>query len=110
DEQLIAESGLGDGVEHVGVLDRGAVVAAQREADALLLLTSLRRNASKATGKVFEYLASGHPILALAHDNEAARIIAETGTGVVVPPDDEQAILRALRDLADGRLHRSYAP
>src|SRR4029077_15955758 len=50
DEQLIAESGLGDGVEHVGVLDRGAVVAAQREADALLLLTALRRNASEATG------------------------------------------------------------
>ncbi|MGN6189378.1 MAG: glycosyltransferase [Conexibacter sp.] len=110
DERLIAESGLGDAIEQLGVLDRRAVVTAQREADALLLLTALRRNVSEATGKVFEYLASGRPILALAHDNEAARIVAETGTGLVVPPDDEQAILGALRQLADGRLARGYAP
>jgi glycosyltransferase involved in cell wall biosynthesis len=110
DQALIAESGLGDAVEHVGVLDRRAVVVLQRDADALLLLTALQRNASEATGKVFEYLASGRPIVALAHENEAARIVGETRTGVVVPPDDEAAILEALRQMADGKLTRDYAP
>jgi glycosyltransferase involved in cell wall biosynthesis len=110
DQALIAESGLGDAVEYVGVLDRRAVVVLQRDADALLLLTALQRNASEATGKVFEYLASGRPIVALAHDNEAARIVSETCTGVVVPPDDDAAILDALRQMADGRLTRAYAP
>ncbi|HMJ01902.1 MAG TPA: glycosyltransferase, partial [Conexibacter sp.] len=110
DQELIAASGLGDAVEHIGVLDRRAVVDVQRDAGGLLLLTALRLNASEATGKVFEYLASGRPIVALAHDNEAARIVAETRTGIVVPPDDEAAILDALRRLADGRLERDYAP
>lgn len=110
DERLIAESGLGDAIEYVGVLDRREVVGVQHAAGALLLLTALQCNASEATGKVFEYLASGRPIVALAHENEAARIVNETRTGMVVPPDDEVAILDALRRVADGRLERDYAP
>ena len=45
-----------------GLLDRGACVALQREAGALLLLTG--RDRSEATGKLFEYLEAGRPILA----------------------------------------------
>ncbi len=58
---------------------------------------------SEATGKLFEYLGAGRPILGLASDNEACSIIRETGTGVTVPPGDLAAIFEALlRLVRDG--------
>ena len=65
---------------------------------------------SEATGKLFEYLGSGRPIIALAENNEAARIVEQTGTGVCVPPRDVDAIVSQLRWAIDGELERSYAP
>jgi len=105
---MIASSGVADLVEHLGTLDRGAALALQRSADALVLLTS--RNKSEATSKIFEYLAAGRPIVALAEDNEAARIVGETHTGVAVPPDDVEAIVEALHRVASGELARAYSP
>lgn len=108
DEALIARASLDSEVQHVGLLDRPAALALQRSADGLLLLTGTHR--SEATGKLFEYLAAGRPILALAQENEAARIVRETGTGVTVPGTDPGALQAALQALADGSLARGYAP
>jgi glycosyltransferase involved in cell wall biosynthesis len=108
ERNTIARSGASDLVEHFGTLDRAGALALQRSADALVLLTS--QNVSEATSKLFEYLSAGRPILALAKDNEAARIIRETNTGVAVPPDDIEAIVDALRQVASGELERRYAP
>ncbi len=108
DERLIAATAVASAVRHVGLLDRDAALALQRAADALLLLTGSQR--SEATGKLFEYLAAGRPIIALARGNEAERIVRETGTGLTVADDDPAAIGAALRALADGSLQRGYAP
>jgi glycosyltransferase involved in cell wall biosynthesis len=108
DERLIAQAGLGDALRHLGLLDRPATLRLQRDADALLLLTGTHR--SEATGKLFEYLASGRPILAVARDNEAARIVRETGTGETVDGADPAALRSALKRVADGALDRGYAP
>ena len=108
DERLVAEAAVGTAVRHVGLLDRPATLALQRGADALLLLTGVHR--SEATGKLFEYLASGRPIVALARDNEAARIVRETGTGVALDGADPAAIQAALEAVADGSLQQRYAP
>jgi glycosyltransferase involved in cell wall biosynthesis len=83
--------------------------ALQRDADALLLLTSVG-HASQATGKLFEYLTAGRPIIALARGNEAARIVSETSTGLTVAPNDPEAIADALLAAADGRLAAAYDP
>jgi len=99
----------GAGVRHVGQLSREGSLALQRSADALLLLTS-PHHVSHATGKLFEYLAAGKPIIALARGNEAARIVKETGTGVAVAPDDVEAIAQALLAAVDGTLRAAYAP
>ncbi len=110
DEQRLLEGlDLDGAVEHVGSLSRGAAAALQREADALLLLTG-PGHTSEATGKLFDYLAAGRPILALAHGNVAASIVRETGTGVVVAPEDVGGIVRALGAVADGTLASAYAP
>jgi glycosyltransferase involved in cell wall biosynthesis len=108
DRMLIARTGVSELVEHVGLLDRADVIALQRSADVLVLITS--QDPSQATGKLFEYLCAGKPILALADGNEAERLVRETGTGVVVPPDDVDAIADALRRAARGDLAREYAP
>ena len=104
EEQLLRAPGLQGIVRHVGALPRGGALALQRAADVLLLITS--RNAGEATGKLFEYLGAERPILALAEGNEAASVIAATGTGRCVPPDDAPAIAAALSDVVAGRLER----
>jgi glycosyltransferase involved in cell wall biosynthesis len=108
DRHLLDRAELGGMVRHVGMLPRADSLALQRRADALLLLTS--RQSSEATGKLFEYLASGRPILALANGNAAARIVEETSTGITVPPDDVPAIVRALKATVERSLETAWQP
>jgi glycosyltransferase involved in cell wall biosynthesis len=108
DQDLLRDPRLTGIVRYIGFLDRSEIYSLQRAADALVLITS--GNAGEATGKLFEYLGSGRPIIALAEGNEAARIVAETGTGVCVPPRDVNAIATELRRAIDGQLAQSYAP
>jgi glycosyltransferase involved in cell wall biosynthesis len=96
-------------VVHIGHISPSDAFALQRQADALLLLTTVGRR-SEATGKLFEYLISGRPIVALAKDNEAARIVGQTGTGIIAAPDVRNAIADALLAVVDGRLADSYEP
>jgi glycosyltransferase involved in cell wall biosynthesis len=90
-----------------GTLPRPTVLALQRSADALLLLASPRRS-QLLNFKLFEYLAAGRPILALAAGTEAGRVVRELG-GAVVPADDVAAILEALRELVRGEIPRPDA-
>jgi glycosyltransferase involved in cell wall biosynthesis len=96
-------------VRYVGQISRAASLALQHSADALLLVTSSHL-VSTATGKLYEYLAAGKPIIALARGNEAERIIQETGTGVAVAPDDVEGIVHALLTAVDGTLGATYSP
>ena len=108
DEPLLAdlrERGL---VFTLGLVPRPSAIALQRRAAVLVLLTS--EEVSQSTGKLYEYLAAGRPILVLAAENEAARIVRETHTGVIVPPDDVDAIAAELRRAALGEIQLSHAP
>ena len=77
-------------------------MALQREADALLLIAQPTRS-QLLNIKLFEYLAAGRPILALAAGTEAGRVVEETG-GETVRADDPAAIAAALGRLAKGEL------
>jgi glycosyltransferase involved in cell wall biosynthesis len=85
-----------------GSLDRVQALALQRGADALLLLASPARS-QLLNIKLFEYLASGRPILALAEGTEAGRVAREVGAEIA-PADDVPAIRTALARLAAGEL------
>jgi glycosyltransferase involved in cell wall biosynthesis len=82
----------------VGSLRRERALALQREADALLLVAHPIRS-QLLNIKLFEYLASGRPILALAAGTEAGRVIERIG-GDAVSADDPAAIGGALAAIA----------
>ena len=109
EQRLIAGLQLGGMVRHLGELPRAEALALQRQADALLLLTS-RTLVWELPGKVFEYMGARRPVLALAADNEATRVVDEAGIGWTVPPDDVDAILAAVRGMLRGELAKAYAP
>jgi len=81
-----------------GFVDRPRAIGFQRAATLLLLLAATART-SVATGKLFEYLNTGRPILALTKNTVAEKIIIRTKTGIVADPNDADAIYRILRRL-----------
>jgi glycosyltransferase involved in cell wall biosynthesis len=106
-------------IKVLDALSREEALALQREADALLLIASSKAGTGAAfesgepagvprpgagSAKLFEYLGAGPPILALAAETEAGRIVEEAGAGVVVGAADTEAIKDALRKLAAGKV------
>jgi glycosyltransferase involved in cell wall biosynthesis len=90
---------LGDRLELVGYVSRTESLRLQRDSEALLLLVpdAAGRGKGVLSGKVFEYLAAGRPILAVVPpDGVAAELVRETGAGVVVAPDDVDGMRDAL--------------
>lgn len=68
--------------------------------DALLLVQGTGYLDEKgSTGKLFEYLAIGKPVLALAPESVAASIIRQANIGLVVNPEDKEGIKRAVREM-----------
>lgn len=86
----------------LGPVDRGEALGLQRGADALLLIAHPVRS-QLLNLKLFEYLASERPILALAAGTEAGRVAGEAKCEVV-PAGDVEAIAAALRRLVAGEL------
>ncbi len=87
-------------VRHDGYLSHRESVQAMIDADLLLLLTNEEmHDPGMITGKLFEYLGAGRPILALAMPGEASRILEETKAGVAVPPKEAPSIVNLLERL-----------
>jgi glycosyltransferase involved in cell wall biosynthesis len=102
DREYAEELGLGDRIELLGNVSRRRSLELQRDSEALLLLIpdSGGRGRGVLTGKIFEYLAAERPILAaVPPDGAAAQLVRDTGAGVVVAPEDVDALREALRDL-----------
>ena len=94
--------GLGNRLELIPYAPRATSLALQRDSEALLLLIPEADGRGKGvlSGKVFEYIAVGRPILAVVPpDGAAAELIRETGAGIVAPPDDPAAIRASLEEL-----------
>lgn len=71
-----------------------------------MLLVNQRASVTNMSlpGKLTSYFASGRPVVAaVASESETAREIRDTSTGVLVPPDQPDRLLEAVRDLAGDR-------
>ncbi len=94
---LVKEYGLEQHVNLLGWLDYRASLAILRQSHVVCLTLSRGKESEGwIPSKLFQYLGSGTPILALAPKGDVAEIIHETGNGDVVPPDDVDAIAAAV--------------
>lgn len=87
-------------------------------ADVLVAVIEADAGEFSVPSKVLSYLCAGRPIvLAAPGDNLAARIIRESGAGLVVAPEDKDGFVTAVRSLLSdpekaaqmGRAARAYA-
>jgi glycosyltransferase involved in cell wall biosynthesis len=102
DREWADSLGLGDRLQLVEYAPRSESLRLQRDSEALLLLVPDADGRGKGvlSGKVFEYIAAGRPILAVVPpDGAAAELIRKTRAGTVVAPDDVGAIRVALEAL-----------
>jgi hypothetical protein len=90
----------------MGFFPRAEGVRLLQETDYLLLASN---DPTAHAGKLFDYLATGLPTLALSpSDGEVARLLAETGGGIAVNGNDAPAIRNLLLDAfnrLDGKPH-----
>ena len=101
----IAENGLSDNFKDLGYVPHAQSVAWQKRAD-ILLLPLRKEEESKAilTGKFFEYLAAGKPILAFGPtDGDLADILKKTSAGTICEFADEDSVRKAFTNLWAGR-------
>ena len=106
----IVSSGLDENLHDLGYQTHQVAVREQKGAS--LLILPLRKEPEYRAvlpGKLFEYLASGRPILGIGQtDGAMARIINETGAGAVFAWDDEAGIAgyidRCWKDFNNGTL------
>jgi glycosyltransferase involved in cell wall biosynthesis len=101
DREWAKELGLGNRLELHPFTTRRRTLELQRDSEALLLLIpdAGGRGRGVLSGKVFEYLAAERPILAaVPPDGAAAELLRESGAGIIVAPEDEDAIGAALAE------------
>jgi glycosyltransferase involved in cell wall biosynthesis len=105
---VVRELGLDDIVEFIGHIPRRAILQEMLDASALLIVQPVTTVSVPA--KLYEYMAAGRPVLALAEPGgETAELVHGSGAGIAVAADDVGVIERALVSLATGG-HESFLP
>jgi glycosyltransferase involved in cell wall biosynthesis len=109
---------LEDIVGIMGNLPHKKALAAMKASDTLLLIGDTAPGSGVyIPGKLYEYMAINHPILALSVEGESTKIIRQFGLGEVVDPKDigqiktaflkmyeEWKVQKAERDISSGEL------
>ena len=99
-ENLKSEK-LMDNTEIIPHIPHGEIQAVQQSSQVLLLLINNTPNAKGIlTGKLYEYLASGRPILCIGpEDGDAAKVISEVQAGTTIGFDKKEEIKAAVNAL-----------
>lgn len=116
-QELVKESGATN-IEF-SFVDRKDVPAVQSNADALLLALPSGNGTLCLPSKLTSYMLSGRPVIASVDlDSTTASYIEQSHSGIVVPPDDEDALAEAFRKIVSfgieelinmGKRSRTYA-
>jgi glycosyltransferase involved in cell wall biosynthesis len=93
--------GLDTITEHVPYVPHDEAVREMQRATVLLLtVESYRHERGNLTGKVYEYLAAGRPILALGPvEGDAADLLRDTGAGRMLDRDDAAGVAAYVREM-----------
>jgi glycosyltransferase involved in cell wall biosynthesis len=113
DRDLISRSTVADMVELTGYASHVDSLIRIRSADLLFLPLHTVKEGARSTivpGKVYEYLATGIPILAALPAGDAKDFVLESGMGRVCAPDDVDGILEILKREYDRWMQNQPAP
>ncbi|MBI5837405.1 MAG: glycosyltransferase [Candidatus Eisenbacteria bacterium] len=108
---LVERRGLGEVVRFVGQRPHREVLEAEAGAHALLLLKHLSgRFRELVPGKLYEYLASGRPVLAVVPEGPAAELVRTMGCGWVAAPGEPGRVAEALERAWKGEAPPRHSP
>ena len=98
--QSLTANGLMGNTEITPYIPHEEVQEVQQSSQVLLLLINNAPNAKGIlTGKLFEYLASGRPILCIGpEDGDAAQILKETNAGITIGFEDKDKMKEVILD------------
>lgn len=100
DQALARELGLEGSVHFPGYLPHAQAVQALVDADVLWLMIGRGTGEEMmSTGKLYEYLGAGKPILGTVPEGAARQVLEKSGAAFLAPPDDVPAIEAQLRTL-----------
>ena len=100
-------------VKRIGHVSFTKTLLIQKKAGLLLLLeNSLSHNKGNLTGKLFEYIFSGSPILLLGceHKSEIVKILKKTGTGIAFSLKEKTKLENFLKEIITKKLTNFYRP
>ena len=99
--QVQADTWLQRHIHFAGYVSHQEVFDFYAKADALVLILTDTKNAKgNIPGKLFEYLATGLPVLALGDpQGDSSEILSQAGAGAVLSHGDQPAMRQALRRL-----------
>ncbi len=92
-KRYIENSGVGDMVEYNDYVPHRSTLSMLSAADlAILSLPGIPNAGGHISAKIYEYMASGTPVLASIPQGEMSALIEGAQCGWVVPPDDPKAV------------------
>lgn len=94
--QSLADCGLREQIEFAGRVPYDAALRELAQADMLLLLQASDDTVGLVPAKLYEYLRSQRPVLALVRPGATSEVLAQTGGGWTVDPRDKAALMEAV--------------
>lgn len=99
---LVEEMGLRESVTDYGYLTHEVAVSNLKQADLLWMISNFApKHTQIKSGKLFEYIGTGKPILGLAHEGEEADLLKRYNAGYFGDLRSEQIIISELARLYD---------
>jgi hypothetical protein len=101
---------LSDYLNYLGYVSHQEALVHQRKSQVLLLIEINSRNTiSIIPGKLFEYIVSGRPIIAIGpRSSDFSEIISDTNTGVFFDYSEKEALKQSIlsyyEDFLEGKL------
>jgi glycosyltransferase involved in cell wall biosynthesis len=111
-KNLILSNSVTEDVEFIDYVDHSTAIKYMKESSALLLIIPEHLSSkSILTGKLFEYIATGNPVICLGPpDGDAAETLTSSATGKTFNYNDISAITEFLGFLEDGGFSVGKAP
>lgn len=98
-------------IRFAGVCGRRETLNHLARADLLVHVgEAIDRYGESIAGKLYEYIASGRPILSLVNRGDASRMLRAVPHSRCAPPEDVEAITKALTELLQTDFHTAAVP